>query len=260
MIDFVKLNSLGIKRIFYFDTLDSTNAYAKKENPENDTLILAAFQHAGKGRMERKWDAEKHKNITLSLVREFDLDDVHLVNFYTSYILLKTLKDILKDKGTELSEKLSLKWPNDIMLNGRKISGILTELVDFNAKPRKFIIGAGINVNQMIFPEEISRKATSLKLESGADFDNSEIITSFIKNFYDSIALIHRRDMLMELWRMNTDIINRKIRFRINDSSLETEGVVLNIEDNGGIKIKLNGINDTEKVSVFYSGEISFIY
>ncbi|MCI0474378.1 MAG: biotin--[acetyl-CoA-carboxylase] ligase, partial [Ignavibacteria bacterium] len=211
-------------------------------------------------RLERKWDAEKHKNITLSLIKEFELDDVHLVNFYASYILLKTLKDNLKVKGFGPGGNLILKWPNDIMLNGRKISGILSELIDYNARPRKFIIGAGINVNQEIFPEEIRSKATSLKLEFGADFNTNEIISSFIKNFYDSIPLIHRRDVLMELWRQNTDVINKKIRFRMNDSAEETEGIVLNIEDNGGIKIKLRGNIDTEKVSVFYSGEISFIY
>jgi len=260
MIDFIRLNSFGIKRIFYFETLDSTNTYAKKENPGNDTLILASYQDAGRGRMERKWDAERNKNITLSLIKELDIDDVHLVNFYTSYILLKTLKDIIKDKGLGSGEKLSLKWPNDIVLNGRKISGILSELIDFNARPRKFIIGTGVNVNQEIFPEEIRGRATSLKLEFGADFDTNEIISSFIKNFYESIPLIHRRDMLMELWRLNTDVINKKIRFRMNDSSGETEGTVLNIEDNGGIKIKMNANNETEKISVFYSGEISFIY
>lgn len=66
--------------------------------------------------------------------------------------------------------------------------------------------------------------------------------------------------MLMELWRLNTGVINKKIRFRMNDSSVETEGTVLNIEDDGGIKIKLKENNETEKISVFYSGEISFIY
>jgi len=260
MIDFIKLNSFGIKRIFYFDTLDSTNVYAKKENPEDDTLILAGFQIAGKGRMDRKWDAEKNKNITLSLVKSFDINEAHIVNFFTSYILLKTLQDFLHEKGIDPGEQLKLKWPNDIMLNGRKLSGILSELLDFKPIPRKFIIGIGINVNQMVFPEDIMNKATSMKLEFNADFDPNEIITFFIRNFYESITLIQRPAVLMELWRLNTDVINKNIRFMMNETTEETEGVVLNIEDDGGIKIKLSEKNNKEKISVFYSGEISFIY
>jgi biotin-(acetyl-CoA carboxylase) ligase len=64
----------------------------------------------------------------------------------------------------------------------------------------------------------------------------------------------------MELWRLNTDVINKNIRFMMNETTEETEGVVLNIEDDGGIKIKLSEKNNKEKISVFYSGEISFIY
>jgi BirA family transcriptional regulator, biotin operon repressor / biotin---[acetyl-CoA-carboxylase] ligase len=260
MIDFIRLNSFGIKRIFYFDTLDSTNLYAKKENPEDDTLILAGYQISGKGRMDRKWDAEKNKNITLTLVKLFDIKEVHLINFFTSYILIKTLKEFLLEKGIDSGEQLTLKWPNDILLNGKKLSGILTELVDFNSKPRKFIIGIGVNVNQVIFPEEILNKATSLKLEFGTDFDSNEIITSFIKNFYESIPLMQSPGVLMDLWRLNTGFIYKNIRFRMNRTTEETEGFVLNIEDDGGIKIRLTDNSNKEKISVFYSGEISFIY
>jgi BirA family transcriptional regulator, biotin operon repressor / biotin---[acetyl-CoA-carboxylase] ligase len=260
MIDYIRLNSFGIKRIFYFDTVDSTNLYAKKENPDDDTLILAGYQAAGKGRFDRKWDAEKYKNITVSIVKSFDIPDMHLVNFYTSYVLFKTLKEILQGRVILPGKQLALKWPNDIMLGGRKLSGILSELLDFNQKPKKFIIGIGVNVNQEVFPEQLADKATSLKLAYGSEFDTSEIITLFIKNFYESIPLISRPDVLMELWRLNTDTINKNIRFRMNDNSVEMEGTVLNIQDDGGIIIKMTGKDGKEIITVFYSGEISFIY
>jgi BirA family biotin operon repressor/biotin-[acetyl-CoA-carboxylase] ligase len=260
MIDYVKLNSFGIKRIFYFDTIESTNLYAKKENPEDDTLIVAGYQVSGKGRLDRKWDAEKHKNITVSLVKSFDISGIHLVNFYTSYTLFKTLKEIIQHTEKIHGIPLTLKWPNDIMLEGRKLSGILSELLDFNQDPKKFIIGIGVNVNQITFPEELSGKATSLKLVYGCDFEAGEIITSFVKNFYESLPLLSRPDVLMELWRLNTDSINKTVRFRMNAGQEETEGKILNIQDDGGIIIKIKEKSGKEKISVFYSGEISFIY
>ncbi len=260
MIDFVKLSSSGISKIFYLDSVDSTNKFAKTEVTDDNVLIVAGFQSKGRGRFERSWQSDKGKNITVTLVKMLDISKVHLVNFYTSYIILRALKEITSANASGSEGLFRLKWPNDVLLNSKKIAGVLTELVNINENPKKFIIGFGVNVNQDSFPEEISHKATSLKKIFGADFSVNEVINTVIKCFYENLMLLEQESILMELWRLNTDIFGREVCFRVTENSEELKGEVVEIADDGGIKIKISDNNNSKKISTYYTGEISFIY
>lgn len=261
-MDIVKLNTLKRKNllneIIYFRELSSTNKYAKDYNPENDTLIITSNQLKGRGRFERVWETESGENITITLVKSFKLQtqDVHLINFYTSLIICDVFKNILSDRQRFF---ISLKWPNDILLNGKKISGILTELIEVNSNPKKFIIGIGVNINQEKFSDELYEKATSLKISTGVNFNIEEIIIQIIEEFYDNLDLIRDKDKLINLWKANTDVIDRDIKFIQNDTNKYLIGKIIDIQNDGGIKIEVLNESNTKKIAVYYSGEINFI-
>lgn len=262
MIDFIKLNSYGIKKVLYLDSVESTNKYAKTLADEDDVLIIAGQQSGGRGRFNREWKSERNKDITLSLIKWLSIKDVFLVNFYTSYIVHRALREYLLILDSEIKneEILKLKWPNDILLMGKKVSGILSELINFNEDPRRFVIGIGVNVNQVNFPDEISKKAISLKKYLNKEIPVYEIVNIIMKHFYSNLVLLEQGEILMELWRMNSESEGKNVKFRISDSSDEIEGQILGVQDDGGIKIKISDNSNSKNISTFYSGEISFIY
>jgi len=262
MTDFLKFNSYGVQKILYLDSVESTNNYAKTLAGEDNVLIIAKQQLAGRGRFNREWKSEKYKNITFSLVKLLNIKDVHLVNFYTSYIVQRAMKEYMFNlfPDTNTDEIFKLKWPNDILLKGKKVSGILSEIISFNDTPKKFIIGIGINVNQETFPEDISHKAISLYNYFNTEIPVYDLINTIIKYFYENITLLEQGDILMELWRMNSDIDGKNVRFRTNDKEDEISGQIIGVQDDGSIKIKISDNSNSKNIYTFYSGEISFIY
>ena len=92
------------------------------------------------------------------------------------------------------------------------------------------------------------------------DFNLNEIIPCFTNQFYNNLVLLERKDILMELWRLNSCMINRKVKFIRTDLNEEIEGIVIDVLDDGGIKIKTSENINSKIISTFYTGEISFIF
>lgn len=251
--ELVKINYLN--EIIYFEELDSTNGYAKKNNLSSDTLLITSNQTSGIGRFNRQWKTTPSKDLTFSLIKTIDIriDEVHLVNFYSSYILLISLKEYLSAYNIQ---DISLKWPNDLIFNGRKIAGILLDVKDLKNDLKKFIIGIGINVNSIEFSEDLKIKATSIINEIKSELSIEMILILFIKNFFEKIFLIQSKEELMKNWLMNTQIIGKKINFRKIEDDKEQPATVLDIDLDGGLKVKF----DDDRVKKFYSGEISLLY
>ncbi len=255
-IDFIKRRLIGnkiLEDIIYLEELESTNTYAKVKNTPGDVLVLTSNQISGRGRFERKWGSEKDKDITISIVKSFDIDvqNLHLVNFYTSYSVLQTL---LKHCG-ESGNKFSLKWPNDVLLNGKKICGILNDVSDISSKYKKFITGIGININRVVFDVEIRGKATSLFLEFGKKFVIEEIICELIEYFYENINLIYNKEKLIQLWKNYTQIIGKKALIKVFENSSEKMIKILDIDFDGGIKVEI----ENDEIFKYFSGDISVI-
>lgn len=246
-----------IDKILFFEELESTNLYAKNhlnDLPEN-TIILTSFQTKGTGRFGRNWNSSKDKNLTFSLIKNSNLrvDEIHFMNFYSSYILYLTVKHFIS--GHQDFE-LYLKWPNDILLNKKKIAGILLEVKDLNKFLKKFIIGIGLNVNQTRFPDKINNKATSLKNEINIDLYPELLLIKFIELFCDNIFLLSESKRLMEIWKAFSNVIGKIIKFKQLEDDIEIAARVIDIDSDGG----LNVISEDGKRSKYYSGEISLIY
>lgn len=247
------INTGMLREIVFLEELDSTNKFAKRENIENDVLVLTSNQTTGRGRFERSWNSEKDNDITMSLVKSFDLnnEDIHLVTFYASLIIIEVLKKHCRDG----EKKFFLKWPNDILLNGKKVSGIMIDAVDIKSKMKKLIIGIGINVNRKLFEKDLSRKATSLALEFGRDSDLEKIISDIIENIYDNISLLKEKKKLMDMWKSNSNIFGKEALIRVFENSKEKRIKIIDVDLDGGIKVEI----ENEVKIKYFSGDITVI-
>ncbi|MBS1518739.1 MAG: biotin--[acetyl-CoA-carboxylase] ligase [Bacteroidetes bacterium] len=245
-----------LDNLFYFDELDSTNIFAKEyitQNPDSDNILfLTSYQKKGIGRFSRKWISSPGKNLTFTLVKKFTLsvDEIHRVNFYSSYILYYTLKDIFRDYS---EMKFTLKWPNDLLLNGKKVSGFLLELKDISMPDKIFIIGCGLNMNERDLDESISVKSTSLARESDVEIKPEIILIEYVKNFYGNIPLLDEYPGLMDKWKSGSALIGKNIEFRKYDDETPDSGTVENIDNNGALCLRY----PDGSLKRFYSGEIT---
>ena len=152
------------KTVHFAKETDSTNSWIKrlaKDGAEHGTLAVAEFQSAGRGRFDRRWEAPEGSSIMMTLLLRPEFSPQ-----YASMLTL-VMGMAVAQAAEELGFNVSIKWPNDIVINGKKLCGILTEMSTEDNQIRYVVVGIGINVNIREFPEEISSTATSLLLESG---------------------------------------------------------------------------------------------
>jgi len=161
----------NINKIQYFEEITSTNDYAKENKIESGTLILADKQTKGRGKDERVWYTDNGLSIAMTIYLEPNCN-INQLEGLTVIIAEKIKKCIKKLFDIELDIKL----PNDLLLNSKKICGILTETIVEKENVKKLIIGIGFNVNQSTINEKIKDIATSLKIETGKEFKREDII------------------------------------------------------------------------------------
>lgn len=168
------------KKIEYYKTIESTHLYAKQiaKNPKNNgKIILAEIQTAGIGTKGRSWYTGEGKNIAMTIILHPNCSVRKLDG-----ISLKIAKIIKKSIFKLYGFDLKIKEPNDLMLNGKKICGILTEINTSGEKVNYLLISFGFNVNEDKFSEKTKDIATSLKKEYNKDFIREEIIKEIIEN------------------------------------------------------------------------------
>ena len=239
------------KTCLCFDTLDSTNDYGKmlaRRQPVHGTLIVADAQTAGKGRRGRVWQSPKGSCILMSLCLEPKLPTDRVAGL-TLVMALAVAKAI----GQVTGVKPQIKWPNDIVLNGKKICGILTEMC-FVQEHYAVIIGAGINVNTEYFPEEIETIAGSLKRETGREYSRETLIAASMKAFevyYEMYTKTQDLSLLKEHYE--NLLINRNREVQVLDPKGTYNGVAKGITKEGNLVVEcLDGT-----VHEIYSGEVS---
>ena len=166
------------KEIKYYKSIDSTQEEAQRLRQEvkSGTLVIAENQTAGIGTKGRNWQTQEGKNITMTLV----IFPQCLVKEMTG-ITTKIAQCMVGSIQELYQIKLNIKQPNDLLLNGKKIAGILTQSSSLNGRVNELIIGIGFNVNQMVFAEELQDIATSLKKEYNKEYEREKIIVNFLE-------------------------------------------------------------------------------
>ena len=171
-------------RIKKFKTISSTHTYLKENNSKytENTAILSEEQTGGIGTKGRNWHTGSNKNIAMSMLFRPRKSVKNLEG-----LTIEIAKRIQKIMEQKYNIKLTIKEPNDLMLNGKKICGILTESNTIGNKINYVIISIGFNVNENEFPKELENIATSLYKETGKKFDKEKIIKNFIKSLENVI-------------------------------------------------------------------------
>jgi BirA family biotin operon repressor/biotin-[acetyl-CoA-carboxylase] ligase len=219
--------------LYVYDEVESTQVIAQKlarEGAPSGTLVVADQQTAGKGRMGRKWHSQAGTGIWMSLILR---PDIPLAS--TPQLTLLSSIAILKGIMNETNLDIGIKWPNDLLIEGKKIAGILTELSAETDRVNHVIIGVGINVNQVEddYPEEIRGIATSLAIKAGQVVNRNNLIIQITKEWEDLYELYikHGFSPIKTLWEAYALSIGRTVVARTLRG--QYEGIALGITEEG---------------------------
>lgn len=238
--------------VLYFPEIDSTNTCAKRlgdEGAVHGTLVVSDEQTAGKGRRGRTWESPSGSSIYMSILLrpEITPNQAPMLTLVMAQSVAKAIRAVT-------GEKTQIKWPNDIVLNKKKVCGMLTEMSTEIAWINYVVIGVGINVNTESFPEELSRTATSIYLEKGQKIQRSRLIAEVMKQFehyYDLFVKTGNLSAMQEEY--NRLLVNRDQDVRILEPGNEYNGHAVGINEAGELLVRTE---DGQMKSV-YAGEVS---
>ena len=223
------------KTVHFARETDSTNLWIKrlaKEGASEGTLALAEFQSAGRGRLGRSWEVPEGTSVMMSILLrpKFEPQCAPTLTLVMGMAVAKAVKSLGFD--------VSIKWPNDVVVSHKKICGILTEMGVRDGKIDYAVIGVGINVNIKEFPEEMADKATSLYLESGKEFDRSQIpglVMEAFEKYYEKFAATCDLSGLKEEYESILANYNQPVRVLAKEPY---EGVARGITDGGELLVE----------------------
>jgi len=214
------------------------------------TVIIAEEQTEGRGRLGKNWTSPKGKGIWLSIILRPNINP-------TDASKLTQIGAAAVWKGiNQLGIEALIKWPNDIVVNGKKVSGILTEMSGELNKINYLVIGIGVNVNleSRDFPEDIREIATSLKAEKGTEISRENLLAEILNNFEEFYEELIERNTIskaIKICRDKSVLLGRNVK--IISKGMEVERKAVGITDEGELLIEdANG-----KIEKVISGEIS---
>lgn len=235
---------LGLKtrfigqNIHYEESVESTQKIAHRlayEDVSEGTVIIAEEQLSGRGRMDRKWHSPKYTGIWMSLILRpnIPLPKAPQLTLLAAVAIVQAIEGL-----TELSPEI--KWPNDILISGKKVTGILTELQAEADRINSIIIGIGMNVNQVEedFPVELKKIATSLRIEQGKEISRAAMVREIFNNMEKLYNLYLAEGFLpiKLLWESYAISVGREITARTLMQTIV--GKALGITDEGVLMIE----------------------
>lgn len=246
VIPFLNTKFIG-RNYIHFEEIPSTNEYIKSKEFPDGTVVIAETQTAGKGRKGRKWVSTYSKGLYFSVLLKPRVEV-----YYTSKLSLLFLYSVFKVLKGYIDGGLKIKWPNDIYLNGKKLAGFLIDSSIENNEVVRMVFGVGINVNTDLEDLRDVEMATSLKIETGKEFNRKTLLANLLQEmeidyykfletkFFDVINI--ERDLL---W------LGENVKI-YEDGKVIHEGVIEGLNDDGALKLQTK-----EGVELIYIGELS---
>ena len=240
------------QNVYYFTETDSTNIQAKRmgdQGAPHGTLAAAGQQTAGKGRRGRTWESPADQNIYMSLLLRPEIAPVKapMLTLVMAYAAAMALRECT---GLDVQ----IKWPNDLVINGKKICGILTEMSTEIDYINYVVIGIGINTNIEQFPEEVRDKATSLLLETGKPADRMALLCRVLEHFEHDYEIFKKtQDFSMLMEEYNSFLAHRGQKIKVmkgNDEYMCKSGGI----NRRGELIVEDSLGRTREI---FSGEVS---
>ena len=239
------------KEIVYFEVTDSTNIQAKRlaeEGAAHGTLVVAGRQEAGRGRRGRSWESPEKDGIfmTILLRPEFQPKEASMLTIIAAMAVTKAVREM-----TGICAEI--KWPNDIIVNGKKICGILTEMSTEIDAINYVVVGIGINVSNQKFESEAAEIATSLAIESGKVIHRTKLIEAVWEQFeiyYDKFCRTGDLSEIREEY--NAYLVNMDRKVRVLDPKEPFTGISKGITEKGELIVILG-----DEARLVSSGEVS---
>lgn len=235
-----------------FDETDSTNVQAKRlgeEGAPHGLLVVSDQQNAGRGRRGRSWESPKGDSVYMSLLLRprFAPDKAPMLTLVMAHSVCHALERVV-------DSPVQIKWPNDLIIRGKKIVGILTEMSTEIDYINHVVIGVGINVNGKIFPEELSDKATSLSIEEGHEIQRSVLIAEVMKQFErDYGQFLQTEDLSWMKADYEKHLVNYGQKVMVHEATESYQAKALGINNTGELLIQKE--DGTEEA--VYAGEVS---
>ena len=236
--------------LFYLEEIDSTNKYAKEhiQNLSDKTVVYTFNQTNGRGRLERKWSYLGKDNIYASVVLKPSEEMREVYSNLTQYLCV-----VLAQTFEEYGVEPKIKWPNDIQINSKKISGILAEGVIEKGKLEGLVLGFGINLNtKKELLDKIDQPATSLNIEIGEEIDKEIFLKKLLAKFclmYDKF--IETGFLLIkEEYLKRAGFLNKNISVKVFDRTIS--GIAKDITDSGALKL----IDNNNQEHILLIGDI----
>ncbi len=247
----LKTKTFGNK-IYAFETIDSTNNCGKvlaSVGALEGVVIIAEEQTAGKGRLGRTWQANPGENLTFSLLLRprVSPDALNLLPLYIAVAVAEAIERVV-------DLKVECKWPNDLLVNGKKIGGILIEGSVKENIVEHVVIGLGLNVNQTQFSPDFKTRATSLRLESRQQVDRTKLfreVISLLETQYKSYAKTAFRSVI-PLWEKRSTMLNKPIL--VSQSGNVFSGTVKGLSPEGGLVLETDGMTKT-----LFAGDVTIL-
>ena len=239
--------------IIFLPEIDSTNDLIKKyliNNISEGLVVVAETQTGGRGRRGRSWHSPPETGIYLStlLKPDLELSKISIITLLAGVAAILTINEFS-------NQNAYLKWPNDILIDSKKVCGLLCEIIKKNRELDGVIIGIGINVNQIPeqFPEHLKNIATSIRIVNGFPIDRLAVIQSFLTNLdreYQTY-LNEGESPVINKWSLNTKLFGKKVS--IKHGSNVTTGSAMRLDELGRLVLLL----DNGHEEAFDSGEVS---
>lgn len=241
------------RNVVHHMACDSTQFIAHdlaQQGAEDGTVVITEKQLQGKGRLARPWASDNANGLWMSLIMRPDLAPQHApqLTLVAAVSIVRAIEEVCNVRPV-------IKWPNDILINDLKVTGILTEMQADPDRVKSVILGIGMNINQneKDFPTELEDIATSLKIETGQSFDRAQIaatVLDYIEN-YTNLYLEKGFIAIKLLWESYSNTIGRHIRVTmINEVA---EGEAIGITADGMLQLKQHD----GTVRNIYSGDIT---
>lgn len=196
-------------KFYNFGVVSSTNDKAKElaKKGISNLVVVAEKQSKGRGRFGREWSSGLGGLYMTIVLKEKELDKVRYLTLIASVAVARTMENL-----SNLDVKV--KWPNDVLINDKKICGILTETI--SGKENYAFVGIGANVNQNKFDKKISNKATSLKIEFDKNYNIEKIINEIIKEFNNLYQYYKNKNYkkIISIWKKHSHTLGKKIKVK----------------------------------------------
>lgn len=242
---------IGHKIVHYF-RIDSTNSVALRlasDAARHGTVVLAEEQTAGRGRFGRTWYSERSSGIYVSIILRPPLAP-------SAAPVLTLMAGVAAQAAIERVTGLmaDIRWPNDLLLNGKKLCGILTEMNADTDRLHAVVIGIGINVNHQAIPEELRSIATSLRIEGGRIYSRAQVLVMLLREIEEDYhrLLQEGNQAIIRRWTAVSSYAQGK-RIRVITGSGEFQAVTAGLEPSGALRVR----RDDGREEPLVAGEIA---